>query len=110
MKDVEPGLADTSNAERTIEGITTRLCQVDRAEDLLNRGHGKDLVVDVADDRARRRVVCSSARPPHEGWLAPVGLRRNLRAASAPNPLPRSNKEVGSGTGAGCSLRKVRPR
>jgi len=39
VKNVEPGLARTSNAQRSIEGITARLREIDRAQDLLDSCH-----------------------------------------------------------------------
>ena len=39
MKNVEPGIARASNAERSIEGVTACLREIDGAQDLLDRRH-----------------------------------------------------------------------
>lgn len=39
MEDVEPGPAHASNAERPVKGMTTGLREINRTQDLLDRGH-----------------------------------------------------------------------
>ena len=52
VKDVEPRLAHTGNAERAVEGVTACLRQIDCAQDLLDRCHTENLL----SGQPRRRV------------------------------------------------------
>lgn len=60
VKDVEPGPAHTSNAERAVERVPTRLREIDRAQDFLDCCHIEISSVTLGGALASR---CSSAEP-----------------------------------------------
>ena len=77
MKDVELGLAHTSNAERSIEGLTAGLRRIDRAQDLSNRCHfGASSFLSAGVRCGLRTPRMRSLRYPGEGQA--VGLRNEL--------------------------------
>ncbi len=66
VKDVEPGFARTSNAERPIKGITARPREIDRAQNLLNRCH-----IDTSSSIDTRRVDVRQRQARCTPWRQP---------------------------------------
>lgn len=65
VKDVEPGFAHTSNAERSIEGRMTRLRQIDRAQDLL---HDAPFLTHAQRVHRLRQASGTSSRRSRFAW------------------------------------------
>jgi len=74
VKDVEPRLARTSNAERSIEGVAACLREIDRTQDLLNRCH-IDTSSSSPGDLTSRFIGASSDRSPLPVAVSPQRLR-----------------------------------